>query len=78
MTVSLNYLHLRLPGMLRTGLMWGAARLPPCSRLPCSSCFLHQEIWSVAMGTWPQEGDWLLLWGALAGLEHPSFQSLSC
>lgn len=58
MTVSLNYLHL--------GLVFEAAwhaqnrvdvgcRTPsPCSRLPCSSCFLCQEVWSVAMGTWPQ------------------------
>lgn len=57
--------------MFRAGLMWGAARLPPCSRLPCSSCFLRQAVSSVAMGCRPQEGNRLLLWGALLGWSIP-------
>lgn len=57
--------------MFRVGLMWGAARLPPGSRLPCSSCFLRQAVSSVAVGCRPQEGNRLLLWGALLGWSIP-------
>lgn len=42
-----------------------------CSTSPCSSNFLHHVIWFA-------ERNRQLLWGAFAGLEHPSLEPLDC
>lgn len=49
-----------------------------CSTSPRSSNFLHYVIWFAAMGFCPWESNRQLLWGAFAGVGHPSLEPLDC